>query len=155
MPDHTFKLRQIGLVRSALKDIHDCPHQESEDAPEAFIEIDPEYSEALEGLEAGVEILILTWLHLADRSILKVHPRGNPNVPLRGVFGTRSPHRPNPIGLHRTRIMSVDPPCRLRVQPLEVVDKTPIVDIKPVLSGDRAGPVELIHNRSEFITYQG
>jgi len=142
MANHTFELRQIGTVRSSLKDIHDCPHQESEDAPDAWIDIDPAYAEAVEGLEAGFEILVLTWLHLSDRSILKVHPRGDPEKPLKGVFATRSPHRPNPIGLHRTRVISVDPPCRLRVRNLEVVDKTPIVDIKSVLSGDRRGPAE-------------
>jgi len=129
-----FQLRPIGIVRSALTDIHDCPHQESEDAPGAWIDIDREYSEALKGLKPGDEILIMTWLHLADRSILRVHPRGNPENPMRGVFATRSPHRPNPIGLHRTRILSVETPHRLQVRPLEVVDKTPVVDIKPVLS---------------------
>ncbi|MDQ1334431.1 MAG: hypothetical protein QG552_1381 [Thermodesulfobacteriota bacterium] len=136
IPD-AFQLRQIGIIRSELKDIDDCPHQESEDAPEAWIEVDPAYSDALEGLEVGAEILVLTWLHLADRSTLRVHPRGNPENPMRGVFGTRSPDRPNPIGLHRTRVMSLDPPYRLRVQPLGAVDRTPVVDIKPVLSGDR------------------
>ncbi len=136
IPD-AFQLRQIGIIRSELKDIDDCPHQESEDAPEAWIEVDPAYSDALEGLEAGAEILVLTWLHLADRSTLRVHPRGNPENPMRGVFGTRSPDRPNPIGLHRTRVMSLDSPYRLRVQPLGAVDRTPVVDIKPVLTGDR------------------
>lgn len=130
-----FQLRPIGIVRSALTDIHDCPHQENEDAPGAWIDMDPEYSAALKGLKPGAEILIMTWLHLADRSILMVHPRGNPENPMRGVFATRSPHRPNPIGLHRTRILSVESPHRLQVRPLEVVDKTPVVDIKPVLSG--------------------
>ena len=103
----------------------------------ACIEIDPEYSAGLEGLEAGVEILVLTWLHLADRSILRVHPRGNRENPMRGVFATRSPHRPNPIGLHRTRVLSVELPCSLHVQPLEVIDNTPVLDIKSVLLGDR------------------
>lgn len=135
IPD-SFQLRQIGMIRSELKDLHDCPHQEREGHDKAWIEIDPEYSAALEGLEAGAEILVLTWLHLADRSLLKVHPRGNSRNPMRGVFTTRSPHRPNPIGLHRTRVIVVDPPCRLEVRPLEVLDGTPVVDIKPVLPGD-------------------
>ena len=130
-----FQLRPIGIVRSALTDIHDCPRQENEDAPGAWIEINREYTEGLKGLKPGDEILIMTWLHLADRSVLMVHPRGNPENPVRGVFATRSPHRPNPIGLHRTRILSVVSPHRLQVGPLEVVDKTPVVDIKPVLSG--------------------
>jgi len=137
MTSHIFQLKQIGIVRSALKDISECPRQESEGAPGAWIEIEPQYTEALEGLDVGTEILVMTWLHLADRSRLKVHPRGNPENPIRGIFATRSPHRPNPIGLHKTRIISVAPPCSLQVQPLEVVDKTPVVDIKSVLSGDR------------------
>lgn len=130
-------LRQIGIIRSDLKDIHDCSHQESEGAAMAWIDIDPEYTAGMEGLEAGVEILVLSWLHLADRSMLRVHPRGNPKNPMKGVFATRSPHRPNPIGLHRTRIVAVELPCRLQVQPLEVIDKTPVLDIKSILSGDR------------------
>lgn len=132
MTNHIFQLKQIGIVRSALKDIHDCPRQESEGAPAAWIEIEPQYADALEGLDIGAEILVMTWLHLADRSRMKVHPRGNPENPIRGVFATRSPHRPNPIGLHKTRVISVDPPWSLQVQPLEVVDKTPVVDIKSV-----------------------
>ncbi|MFO7598308.1 MAG: tRNA (N6-threonylcarbamoyladenosine(37)-N6)-methyltransferase TrmO [Candidatus Desulfacyla sp.] len=137
MKHDAFQLRQIGIIRSQLKNIHDCRHQEREGAARAWIEIDPAYSEALEGIEVDSEILVLAWLHLADRSILKVHPRGNPESPMRGVFATRSPHRPNPIGLHRTRVISMEPPCRVQVQPLEVIDKTPVVDIKSVLAGDR------------------
>ena len=133
MTSHTFPLRQIGTVRSVLKDIRDCPRQESEDAPGAWIEIEPQYLEALEGLNVGAEILVLTWLHSADRSILKVHPRGNPKNPIRGVFATRSPHRPNPIGLHKTRIRAIEPPCRIKVAFLEVIDNTPVVDIKPAI----------------------
>jgi len=86
-------------------------------------------------LRVGDEIMVFTWLHLSDRSILKVHPRGDPDNPLRGVFATRSPHRPNPIGLHRTRITALEGPTRIRVESLEVIDKTPVVDIKSVLSG--------------------
>jgi len=137
MEHDAFQLRQIGIIRAQLKNIHDCLHQEREGAASAWIEIDPAYREALEGIEVDSEILVLTWLHLADRSILKVHPRGNPENPMRGVFATRSPHRPNPIGLHRTRVISMAPPCRVQVQPLEVIDKTPVVDIKSVLAGDR------------------
>ena len=134
MTSHIFQLKQIGIVRSALKDISECPRQESEDAPGAWIEIEPQYSEALEGLAVGAEILVLTWLHSADRLILKVHPRGNPENPIRGVFATRSPHRPNPIGLHKTRITAVEPPSRIKVEFLEVIDNTPVVDIKSVVS---------------------
>ena len=130
MTHHIFQLRQIGTVRSPLKDIRDCPRQESEDAPGAWIDIEPEYIDALEGLVPGAEILVLTWLHAADRSILKVHPRGNPKNPIRGVFATRSPHRPNPIGLHKTRITAIESPFRIKVTSLEVIDQTPVVDIK-------------------------
>jgi len=137
MTQYDFHLRQIGIIRSKLKGIHDCAHQEVDGAAMAWIEIDPEYSAGLEGLQAGVEILVLTWLHLADRSILRVHPRGNRENPMRGVFATRSPHRPNPIGLHRTRVISVELSCKLHVQPLEVIDNTPVLDIKSVLLSDR------------------
>ncbi len=126
-----FKINPIGVVRSALKNIHDCPRQESEGAPGAWIEIAPQYTEAMDGLEAGDEIMVFTWMHLADRSRLKVHPRGNRGNPMKGVFATRSPHRPNPIGLHKTRITALEPPSRIKVEFLEVVDNTPVVDIKP------------------------
>ena len=134
MTHSNFQLRQIGIVRSALKDIRDCPCQESEGAPGAWIEIEPQYAEALDGLEVGNEIMVMTWMHLADRSILKVHPRGNRENPMKGVFATRSPHRPNPIGLHKTRIIAVEPPSRIKVEFLEVIDNTPVMDIKSVVS---------------------
>ncbi|OQX66302.1 MAG: tRNA (N6-threonylcarbamoyladenosine(37)-N6)-methyltransferase TrmO [Desulfococcus sp. 4484_242] len=136
MKQRDFQLRQIGIIRSDLKALHQCRPQEKEGHAKACIEIAPEYAEALHGLEPGGEILVLTWLHLAERFRLKVHPRGNPENPMRGVFATRSPHRPNPIGLHRTRILSIQWPCRLFVQPLEVIDNTPVVDIKSLLPGD-------------------
>jgi len=132
MTSHNFQLRQIGIVRSALKDIRDCPRQEREGAPGAWIEIEPQYAEALDGLEVGDEIMVMTWLHQADRSRLKVHPRGNRENPIKGVFATRSPHRPNPIGLHKTRITAVESPYRIKVKSLEVIDHTPVVDIKSV-----------------------
>ncbi len=127
-----FELRQIGVVRSAIRDTHDCPRQESEGAPGAWIEIRPEFSDALDGLETGMELLVLTWLHQADRSRLRVHPRGNPANPMRGVFTTRSPHRPNPIGLHRTRVLTVEPGRSIQVNRLDVIDGTPVVDMKSV-----------------------
>ncbi|MFO7985691.1 MAG: tRNA (N6-threonylcarbamoyladenosine(37)-N6)-methyltransferase TrmO [Desulfatiglandaceae bacterium] len=131
MPD--FRLTQIGVVRSPLKDLHQCPRQEREGAPEARIDMDPRYAEALKGLKTGKQIIILTWLHKADRERLKVHPRGNPAIPMRGVFSTRSPHRPNPIGLHQTRLLAFESPVSIRVAPLEAVDGTPVVDIKSVI----------------------
>ncbi|MFP4087346.1 MAG: tRNA (N6-threonylcarbamoyladenosine(37)-N6)-methyltransferase TrmO [Desulfobacteraceae bacterium] len=128
-----FRLTQIGEVRSPIKDLHQCPKQEREGAPEVRIHMDPRYAEALEGIRVGSEIMVLTWLHQADRERLKVHPRGNPANPVRGVFSTRSPHRPNPIGLHQTRLLAFESPVIIRVAPLEVVDGTPVVDIKSVL----------------------
>ena len=139
MTSHISQLRQIGIVRSPLKDIRECPRQESEGAPGAWIEIEPQYAEALDGMAVGDEILVFTWMHLADRSILKVHPRGNRKNPIKGVFATRSPHRPNPIGLHKTRITAVEPPSRIKVAFLAVVTGTPVVDIKPVVYKEKVG----------------
>ena len=133
MPDYDFQLRPIGVVRSVLKHIHDCPRQESAGAPGAWLQIDPRYEEGLDGLQVGDEIVVLTWMHLSDRSMLKVHPGRDPHNPLKGVFATRSPHRPNPIGLHRTRITRLEPPSMIGVESLEVVDYTPVLDIKSVL----------------------
>jgi len=129
-----FVVNPIGMVRSSLTDRSQCPHQGSEGAPEAWIEVDPKYAAAIDGLEPGTEIVILTWMHLADRSVLHVHPKGDVRNPITGVFRTRSADRPNPIGLHRATIVALDPPTRLLVKPLEVVDETPIVDIKCVLN---------------------
>lgn len=126
-------LHSIGVVRSALINPSQCPHQGKEGAPDAWIHVEPEYADALEGLEPGMEIIILTWMHLADRSVLRVHPRGNRQNPVTGVFRTRSADRPNPIGLHRVTIKAIEPPLKLLVGPLEVVDETPIIDIKCVL----------------------
>ncbi len=128
-----FELLQIGTVRSSLKNRRDCPCQEREGAPEAWIEVDPLYAKGLYGLRPGDEIIVLTWLHLGNRDTLQVHPRGNRENPLKGVFATRSPSRPNPIGFHQTRIISLDQPLKIKVQALEVVDKTPVIDIKSVI----------------------
>jgi tRNA-Thr(GGU) m(6)t(6)A37 methyltransferase TsaA len=132
----TFALSPIGYVRSPLSERSDAPRQGWEGAPEAAIEILPEFFDALDGIESGQETWVLTWLHEAQRSVLKVHPRGDPHNPLAGVFATRSPDRPNPIGLHRVRILSVDlKGGQLRVEAIEAIDGTPILDIKPVLEG--------------------
>lgn len=128
-----FELQPIGTVRSSLKNRQDCPSQEKEGAPEAWIEIDPLYAKGLYGLRLDDEIIVLTWLHLGNRDTLQVHPRGNPKNPLKGVFATRSPSRPNPIGFHQTRIINLDQPLKIKVQALEVVDKTPVIDIKSVI----------------------
>jgi tRNA-Thr(GGU) m(6)t(6)A37 methyltransferase TsaA len=99
------------------------------------VEIDPAFGNALDGITAGQDIVLLTWLHLGRRDVLQVHPRDNLDNPLTGVFATRSPNRPNPIGLHRVRVLEIAETTRLRVEPLEALDRTPVVDIKPVLPG--------------------
>lgn len=129
-------LAPIGRVVSPLEERAQAPKQGSEGSPEAWLEFAPEYEPGLRELRAGEEVLVLTWLDRADRDTLRVHPRDDPSVPLRGVFATRSPDRPNPIGLHRVRILAVESPTRLRVADLEALDGTPVVDVKPVL--DRA-----------------
>ena len=134
MENTWFVLRPVGVVRSVLQSREECPHQGREGAPDAWLEIDPAFADALDGLSVGHEILVLTWLHEARRDLLKVHPRGNPDAPLRGVFATRSPNRPNPIGLHRVEVLEIERTGRVRVGPLEAIDGTPILDVKPVIS---------------------
>ena len=107
--------------------------QGDEGAPEAWLEFSQQAEKGIAGIKAGDELIVLTWLHLADRSVLQVHPRGDLNRPLTGVFATRSPDRPNPIGLHRVSVLEVAE-GNLRVTPLEAIDGTPIVDMKPVLA---------------------
>ncbi|MGE5299766.1 MAG: tRNA (N6-threonylcarbamoyladenosine(37)-N6)-methyltransferase TrmO [Acidobacteriota bacterium] len=133
MKDSYYQLRPIGFVRSPLTSLEGCPKQGFEGAPEAWLEIDPAFLDALDGLASGQEIIVLTWLDKGRRDLLRVHPRGNPETPLKGVFATRSPHRPNPIGLHRVRILEIQRPGRIRVRPLEALDGTPVIDIKPAL----------------------
>jgi tRNA-Thr(GGU) m(6)t(6)A37 methyltransferase TsaA len=133
MKDLQYLLRAVGIVRSSLNSLEVCPKQGSEGAPDAWLEIYPAFTDALDGIAVGSQILILTWLHKGSRDLLRVHPRGNPNEPLRGVFATRSPDRPNPIGLHRAEVLEIQEPDRIRVQPLEALDGTPVIDLKPVL----------------------
>ena len=128
-----YSLRPIGFVRSRLTDKENAPKQDSEGAPEAWLEIEAAFGEGLEGLAAGQEVILLTWLHQGCRDLLLVHPRDDPDNPLKGVFATRSPDRPNPIGLHRVRILEIMEYTRLRVAPVEAIDGTPVIDIKPVL----------------------
>jgi len=127
-------LRPIGVIRSALKSREKAPRQGREGAPEAWLEVRKFAAPALDGLAAGDDIIVVTWLHKSRREVLKVHPRGNMQNPLVGVFATRSPDRPNPLGLHRVTVRKVDG-RRLLVGPMEAIDGTPVVDIKPVLSG--------------------
>lgn len=133
-PLDPFQLQPVGIVRSLLKQREECPHQGWEGAPEAWLEIAPAFLDGLDGIVPGSEVIVLTWFHKAQREVLKVHPRGNPQRPRRGVFSTRSPDRPNPIGLHRVEVLEIENGTRLRVSPLEAMDGTPVLDIKPVLA---------------------
>jgi tRNA-Thr(GGU) m(6)t(6)A37 methyltransferase TsaA len=127
-----YTLKPIGFVRSALKDRSLAPKQGFEGAPEAWLELDQGFAEGLDGLSAGEAVVLVTWFHESRRDVLKLHPRGDPSLPIAGVFATRSPDRPNPLGLHRVTILEIAG-TRLRVSPLEAIDGTPVVDIKPVL----------------------
>ena len=132
-PPSTYAVRPIAWIHSSLKQRADAPKQSYEGAPDARLEVVPDFLPALDGIEAGDEIVVLTWLHEAQRDVLKVHPRDDLRVRLTGVFATRSPDRPNPIGLHRVRVLAIDPQGWLHVQGLEAIDGTPVIDIKPVL----------------------
>ncbi|HEU4454595.1 MAG TPA: tRNA (N6-threonylcarbamoyladenosine(37)-N6)-methyltransferase TrmO [Longimicrobium sp.] len=129
----SFDLIQIGRVSSPLMDRGQAPKQGSEGAPDAWLDFEPEYEEGLRDLRVGDEVLVLTWLDRSDRDVLIVHPRDDLSAPLRGVFSTRSADRPNPIGIHRVRVIAIESPLRIRVSDMEALDATPIVDIKPVL----------------------
>lgn len=122
-------LTPIGRIRSPLKTLEACPLQGREGAPEARVEVDASFRPALDRIRPGMNLVLLTWFHKADRSVLKVHPRHNPENPLTGVFLTRSPNRPNPVGLHEVRVVSADKQG-LVVEPLEALDNTPVLDIK-------------------------
>jgi tRNA-Thr(GGU) m(6)t(6)A37 methyltransferase TsaA len=128
-----YTIEPIGVVRSELTRLADAPMQGDEGAPEAWLELTPQAAPGLMGIQPGDELIVLTWLHLAQRDVLQVHPRGDLNRPLTGVFATRSPDRPNPVGLHYVLVLEVVE-RKLRVAPLEAVNGTPIVDIKPVLA---------------------
>jgi tRNA-Thr(GGU) m(6)t(6)A37 methyltransferase TsaA len=125
----------VGRVISPLIDLATAPKQGDEGAPEATILFAGEFVAALEGIAAGDDVLVLAWLDRADRDVLRVHPRGDESRPETGVFATRSPDRPNPIGLHRVEVVSIDG-ATMTVRGLEAVDGTPVLDVKPVLSGD-------------------
>jgi tRNA-Thr(GGU) m(6)t(6)A37 methyltransferase TsaA len=125
-------LREVGRVESPITNKDDAPKQGDEGAPEAWIAFDPALVDAVKDVKPGDTVLVLTWFHLADRDKLQVHPRSDPNRELTGVFSTRSPDRPNPIGLHKVEVVAVDG-NRIRVTDLEAVDGTPVVDVKPVL----------------------
>jgi tRNA-Thr(GGU) m(6)t(6)A37 methyltransferase TsaA len=131
-----YGLQTIGHVESTLADRADAPRRPDEGAPEAWIVLDDRYAAALDGLAPGSDVVLLTWLDRADREVLAVHPRGDTERPLAGVFATRSPDRPNPIGLHDVEILDIDG-TRVHVRNLEALDGTPVLDIKPVLTAVR------------------
>ncbi|MEV4623710.1 tRNA (N6-threonylcarbamoyladenosine(37)-N6)-methyltransferase TrmO [Asanoa sp. NPDC049573] len=129
-----FEISPVGVVRSPLTDAAAAPKQGDEGGPDAWLEFDPSVAAALADLAPGQEVLLLTWFDRAARDVLAVRPRGAADRPLTGVFSTRSPDRPNPIGLHRVTVLSVDG-ARIKVNNLEALDGTPILDVKPVLGG--------------------
>ena len=132
MPDTEYLVHPVGFIRSPIKHRGEGPKQGREGAPDAWLDVNPTVSAALDGIEVGDEIVVVTWLHLARRDELKVHPRGDTSIPMAGVFATRSPDRPNPLGLHRVKVLEVAT-NRLKIGPIEAIDGTPVVDIKPTL----------------------
>ena len=130
-----YSLHPIGQIRSTLRTTRRAPRQGSDGAPDAWLEVEGPFARALKGIAAGDEVIVITWLHRADREVLEVHPRGDPANPLAGVFATRSPDRPNPLGLHRVTVRMISG-NRLRIGPIEAIDGTPVVDLKPVLFAD-------------------
>ena len=132
MLESDYSLSPIGVLRSPLTRREEAPSQGREGAPDAWLEASAAVAEGLEGIEVGDEIILITWLHQSHRDVLKLHPRWDETMPLTGVFATRSPDRPNPLGLHRVTVLAIDG-ARLKVGPIEAIDGTPVVDIKPVL----------------------
>jgi tRNA-Thr(GGU) m(6)t(6)A37 methyltransferase TsaA len=132
MPGEQYVLNPVGRVESPLRRRQDAPRQGDEGAPDAWLVFDPGVERALRDLHPGDEVLVLTWLDRADRDVLAVHPRGDEERPETGVFATRSPDRPNPIGLHRVEITETDG-LRFKVRNLEALDGTPVIDVKPTL----------------------
>jgi tRNA-Thr(GGU) m(6)t(6)A37 methyltransferase TsaA len=126
------RLHPIGIIRSTLRARTGAPKQGHEGAPDAWLDIDASVAKGLHGLAPGDEVIVITWLHQARRDVLEVHPRSNRRLPLAGVFATRSPDRPNPLGLHPVTVRKISG-RRLRIGPIEAIDGTPVVDIKPVI----------------------
>ncbi|HLJ82390.1 MAG TPA: tRNA (N6-threonylcarbamoyladenosine(37)-N6)-methyltransferase TrmO [Ktedonobacterales bacterium] len=132
MLETDYCLAPIGVLRSPLTRREEAPSQGREGAPDAWLEVNAAVAEGLEGIAVGQDIILITWLHQSRRDVLKLHPRWDPNNLLTGVFATRSPDRPNPLGLHRVTVLAIDG-TRLKVGPIEAIDGTPVVDIKPAL----------------------
>jgi tRNA-Thr(GGU) m(6)t(6)A37 methyltransferase TsaA len=130
----TYSLRAIGFVRSPLRSRAEAPLTGGEGAPDAWVDVAEDVLEGMGGIAPGDEIILVTWFHRSRRDVLRTHPRWDESRPLTGVFATRSPDRPNPLGLHRVRVLEIDG-AALKVGPLEAIDGTPVVDIKPVVAG--------------------
>jgi len=128
----TYPLKVIGWIESDLTQVEKAPPQGAGSGQQAWLVLDPEYTDGLDGIQVGDELLVFTWLHLAERWPLKLSPHGNHDLPVKGVFGTRSPHRPNPIGVHHVRVLALEG-NRLLLRDMEAVDGTPVVDIKCAL----------------------
>ena len=130
--ESSFQLRPIGIIRSLIKERSKAPKQGSEGAPDAWLEVESWASAGLRGMQTGDKLIVITWLHQGRRDVFEVHPRGDKRNPLTGVFATRSPDRPNPLGLHPVTVREIVG-NRLRIEPIEAIDGTPVVDIKPVI----------------------
>jgi len=126
-------LEPIGVVRSSLRQRKDAPRSARDGAPAAALELEERFAAALEGVRAGMDLIAVTWLHQGARDVLQVHPGRDESRPLTGVFATRSPDRPNPIGIHRVTVTAIEPPARVHVAALEAIDGTPILDLKVAL----------------------
>ena len=126
------ELVEVGRVASPLTDRATAPKQGDEGAPDAWLVFEPSVVAGLDGIAVGDRLILLTWLDQGDRCVLRVHPRDDLSAPERGVFGTRSPDRPNPIGLHEVQVLAIEG-ARVLVSDLEAIDGTPVVDVKPVL----------------------
>jgi tRNA-Thr(GGU) m(6)t(6)A37 methyltransferase TsaA len=131
--NESFSLRPIGVIRSTIKKRSEAPRQGSEGAPDAWLHLEPSMSKGLRGIDVGSKVFVITWLHRGRRDVLRVRPRSDRRRAMAGVFATRSPDRPNPLGLHAVTVREIVG-NRLKIEPMEAIDGTPVVDIKPVLS---------------------
>lgn len=134
-PAASYALRPIGVIRSTLEERAGAPRQGREGAPDAWLELAPSFAPGLRGIAVGDPLVVVTWLHRGRRDVLEVFPRGDRRLGLAGVFATRSPDRPNPLGLHRVKVLAIEG-TRIEIGPIEAIDGTPVVDVKPVLEAD-------------------